>query len=88
VVNRCRHDIVRDMLETIIELEYEGRSTLTRIARETGQPVDRAKRRLQRLEERGLVYYDAGEKTYHTTANAYAWLELYRQLNTLMGDPS
>ncbi len=66
-----------------------GYCPLTRAARSTNLPVDRAKTTMEFLCERGLlaVEEDEGQRLYRATVRGSQYLELYKRLIGLVGMP-
>lgn len=77
VRNRCRIDIVADVLYSVVE---EGSSRISRIASMANLPLDRARPLVEDLVEKGLLTYRVEESVYEATDRAYEWLSLYRFL--------
>ncbi|MCE4613160.1 MAG: winged helix-turn-helix domain-containing protein [Desulfurococcales archaeon] len=78
---RCRHDIIADILKTAL-----APARISQIAFKANLPLDRARRHVERLVERGLLAYNPMEGTYSATELAYEWLALYEKLR-LLYDP-
>ena len=85
-LKRTRYDTYADLIRVIA---HRGHCTLSRAARSTNLPVDRAKKALQYLCGRGLLNEreDNGRKGYRVTARGYTYLELYKQIRTFVGAP-
>ncbi|MEB3772218.1 MAG: hypothetical protein GSR82_00900 [Desulfurococcales archaeon] len=78
-MNRCRHDIIASILESVAEEPLR----LSRIALESNLPYDRAKRIVTDLVNHGLLIYDPETRTYTPTELGYQWLGIYRELENL-----
>ena len=85
-LKRTRFDIYAMLIRVMI---IHGYCPLTRAARSTNLPVDRAKSTIQFLVERGLVAeeVDDGHRLYRVTVRGNQYLELYKRLVSLVGMP-
>lgn len=83
---RTRYDIYAMLIRIII---IHGYCPLTRAARSTNLPVDRAKTTLQFLEERGLVEVteEDGRRLFRVTVRGRQYLEMYKRMITFVGMP-
>ncbi|MEM2143012.1 MAG: winged helix-turn-helix domain-containing protein [Candidatus Thorarchaeota archaeon] len=83
---RSRYDIYAEIIRVI---SIYGHCPLTRAARSTNLPVDRAKESIGHLVERGLLEEDddEGRKVYKVTVRGHQYLELYRRIASLVGMP-
>lgn len=83
---RTRYDIYA-MLIRIIKIH--GYCPLTRAARSTNLPVDRAKTTLEFLEDRGLVEVveEDNRRLFHITVRGNQYLEMYKRLIGFVGMP-
>lgn len=83
---RTRYDIFAEILRVVY---IWGLCPLTRAARSTNMPVDRAKESITELCERGLLEEDEDEsmRVYKVTVRGHQYLELYKRLATLVGMP-
>ncbi|MHA1771890.1 MAG: winged helix-turn-helix domain-containing protein [Candidatus Thorarchaeota archaeon] len=86
LLKRTRYDIYAEILRVIY---IYGECPLTRAARSTNMPVDRAKVIINHLLERGLLEEDAeeGRRLYKVTVQGHQYLELYKRIATLVGVP-
>ncbi|MHA1248174.1 MAG: winged helix-turn-helix domain-containing protein [Candidatus Thorarchaeota archaeon] len=86
VLKRTRYDIYAEILRVVYIYGY---CPLTRAARSTNMPVDRAKTAIEHLVERGLLDEEEedGRRVYKVTVRGHQYLELYRRLATLVGMP-
>jgi predicted transcriptional regulator len=86
-LKRTRYDTYADILRVIA---HRGHCTLSRAARSSNLPVDRAKKILTYLCDRGLLTKSMTEDhtVYRATARGFTYLELYKQIRTLVGAPS
>ncbi|MEM0135690.1 MAG: hypothetical protein QXU18_10795 [Thermoplasmatales archaeon] len=81
-MNRCRHDIVDNLLNA---LSIEPKK-ITSLCISGGIPVDRGKEIMSNLEKFGLVVqvdYE-GEKEYKLTDRGYEWIGLYKLLRRVL----
>lgn len=85
-MKRTRYDIYAELIRVI---SIYGYCPLTRAARSTNQPVDRAKETILTLVERGLLEEDDddGQTVYKVTVRGHQYLELYKRLAGLVGIP-
>ena len=83
---RTRYDIYAELLRVIYIYGY---CPLTRAARSTNMPVDRAKESITELLERGLLEdeNDDGMIVYKVTVRGHQYLELYKRMAGLVGIP-
>ncbi len=83
-VRRTFYDVYADILNF---LTRAGSSRITQIARYSNLPVDRAKKILKEMAEKGLIkeYSEEGRVTYTVTAKGYMYLELYGRLKKIVG---
>lgn len=83
---RTRYDIYAEILRVIY---IWGLCPLTRAARSTNMPVDRAKESIGELVERGLLEEedDDGLRVYKVTVRGHQYLELYKRMASLVGIP-
>jgi predicted transcriptional regulator len=83
---RTRYDIYAELLRVIY---IWGECPLTRAARSTNMPVDRAKESITELVERGLLEDedDEGMTVFKVTVRGHQYLELYKRLAGLVGIP-
>ncbi|MFW9831581.1 MAG: winged helix-turn-helix domain-containing protein [Candidatus Thorarchaeota archaeon] len=83
---RTRYDIYAMLIRIII---IHGYCPLTRAARSTNLPVDRAKTTMAFLEERGLVEVveEAGRNLFRVTVRGRQYLELYKRMISFVGMP-
>ncbi len=86
LLKRSRYDIYAEIIRVI---QIYGHCPLTRVARSTNQPVDRAKETIGYLVERGLLEedMDEGHRVYSLTVRGHQYLELYKRLAMLVGVP-
>jgi len=79
--NRCRHDIVKSMLEACRE-----EMCVTEICRRAGLPVDRGRRIVNQLLRYGLLIelQEGGRKRYKITPRGYEWLGIYERLEEVL----
>ena len=83
---RTRYDIYAELLRVIYIWGY---CPLTRAARSTNMPVDRAKESITELVDRGLLEEDDddGMTVFKVTVRGHQYLELYKRLAGLVGIP-
>ncbi|MCK5264283.1 MAG: hypothetical protein KAR03_01645 [Candidatus Thorarchaeota archaeon] len=83
---RTRYDIYAELLRVIY---IWGFCPLTRAARSTNMPVDRAKESIGELCKRGLLEEDDddGMRVYKVTTRGHQYLELYKRMAGLVGIP-
>ncbi len=83
---RTRYDIYAELLRVVYIWGY---CPLTRAARSTNMPVDRAKESISELCGRGLLEEDddEGKRVYKVTVRGHQYLELYKRLAGLVGIP-
>ena len=83
---RTRYDIYAELLRVIY---IWGFCPLTRAARSTNMPVDRAKDSIGELCKRGLLEEDddEGMRVYKVTTRGHQYLELYKRMAGLVGIP-
>ena len=83
---RTRYDIYAEILRVIYIYGY---CPLTRAARSTNMPVDRAKESITELMDRGLLEDedDEGMTVYKITVRGHQYLELYKRMAGLVGIP-
>jgi predicted transcriptional regulator len=83
---RTRYDIYAELLRVVY---IWGFCPLTRAARSTNMPVDRAKESIGELCERGLLEEDddEGMRVYKVTVRGHQYLELYKRMAGLVGIP-
>ncbi len=83
---RTRYDIYAELLRVIY---IWGFCPLTRAARSTNMPVDRAKDSIGELCKRGLLEEDddEGMRVYKVTVRGHQYLELYKRMAGLVGIP-
>lgn len=83
---RTRYDIYAELLRVIY---IWGFCPLTRAARSTNMPVDRAKESITELVGRGLLEEDDddGMRVYKVTVRGHQYLELYKRMAGLVGIP-
>ncbi len=79
--NRCRHDIVRSVLEACRE-----EAGITEICRKAGLPVDRGRRIVDRLLRYGLLVelQEGKMRRYRITPRGYEWLGIYESLEEVL----
>ncbi len=77
-MNRCRHDIINDMLGAI----STDSMRITGLCMAGNIPVDRGKEIICSLEKFGLMFHseESGEIEYRITDRGYQWLGLYRMI--------
>jgi len=80
VRNRCRIDIIADILRSVVE---NGPLLISEIAVRANLPLDRARPLVGSLVERGLLHYQPEERLYEATDRAYEWLALYDMLKNI-----
>ena len=80
---RSRYDIYADVLDAV---RRHGPCTITMISYGARLPVDRAKRVVKRLEERGFLRSELmrGRKHYVLTARGAEFLKLYKRLREML----
>jgi predicted transcriptional regulator len=85
-LKRTRYDIYAMLIRIIV---IHGYCPLTRAARSTNLPVDRAKTTLQFLEDRGLVEVieEDNRRLFRVTTRGRQFLEMYKRLITFVGMP-
>ena len=85
-LKRTRYDIYAEIIRVIYIYGY---CPLTRAARSTNMPVDRAKETIGELVERGLLVEDEedGKRVYKVTVRGNQYLELYKRMAGLVGIP-
>ena len=85
-LKRTRYDIYAELIRVIYIYGY---CPLTRAARSTNMPVDRAKQTINELLERGLLEQDddEGKRVYKVTVRGHQYLELYKRMAGLVGIP-
>jgi len=85
-LKRTRYDIYAELIRVIY---IYGHCPLTRAARSTNMPVDRAKTSLTELLDRGLLddEDDDGRRVYKVTVRGHQYLELYKRMAGLVGIP-
>ncbi len=85
-IRRTRYDIYADILRIVLVYGY---CPLTRAARSTNMPVDRAKTAIDHLLEYGLLEEDEeeGRRVFRLTTRGHEYLEIYQRLITLVGAP-
>lgn len=85
-IKRTRYDIFAEIIRVIYIYGY---CPLTRAARSTNMPVDRAKETITELCERGLLEEDdeEGQRVYSVTVRGHQYLELYKRMAGLVGIP-
>ncbi|MFO7836956.1 MAG: winged helix-turn-helix domain-containing protein [Candidatus Thorarchaeota archaeon] len=83
---RTRYDIYAELIRVIY---IYGHCPLTRAARSTNMPVDRAKDSINMLCNRGLLERedDEGQILYTVTVRGHQYLELYKRMAKLVGMP-
>jgi predicted transcriptional regulator len=86
IYKRTRYDIYAMLIRIIV---IHGYCPLTRAARSTNLPVDRAKTTLEFLEERGLVEVveEDGRRLFRVTVRGNQYLEIYKRLIGFVGMP-
>jgi predicted transcriptional regulator len=85
-VKRTRYDIYAELIRVI---QVYGYCPLTRAARSTNMPVDRAKDSILELVDRGLLQSedDEGSILYSVTVRGHQYLEIYKRMAGLVGIP-
>jgi predicted transcriptional regulator len=85
-IKRTRYDIYAEIIRVIMIYGY---CPLTRAARSTNMPVDRAKESITELVERGLLEEedDEGSRVYRVAVRGHQYLELYKRMAGLVGIP-
>ena len=85
-LKRTRYDIYAELIRVIY---IYGHCPLTRAARSTNMPVDRAKESIGELLERGLLEEDdeEGRRVYIVSVRGHQYLELYKRIAGLVGIP-
>ncbi|MHA2601188.1 MAG: winged helix-turn-helix domain-containing protein [Candidatus Thorarchaeota archaeon SMTZ1-83] len=85
-IKRTRYDIYAEIIRVIY---IYGFCPLTRAARSTNMPVDRAKESITELLGRGLLQEDEeeGMRVYSVTVRGHQYLELYKRMASLVGIP-
>ena len=85
-VKRTRYDIYAEIIRVILIYGY---CPLTRAARSTNMPVDRAKDSILELVDRGLLQQDddEGSIVYSVTVRGHQYLEIYKRMAGLVGVP-
>jgi predicted transcriptional regulator len=85
-IKRTRYDIYAELIRVIYIYGY---CPLTRAARSTNMPVDRAKQTIGELCERGLLEEEEedGNRLYKVTVRGHQYLELYKRIAALVGMP-
>ncbi|MFW9935540.1 MAG: winged helix-turn-helix domain-containing protein [Candidatus Thorarchaeota archaeon] len=85
-LKRTRYDIYAMLIRIIV---IHGYCPLTRAARSTNLPVDRAKTTLQFLEDRGLVEVldEDNRRLFRVTTRGRQFLEMYKRMITFVGMP-
>lgn len=83
---RTRYDIYAEIVRVIFIYGY---CPLTRAARSTNMPVDRAKETIIELVDSGLLAQDDdnGSILYSVTVRGHQYLELYKRMAGLVGIP-
>jgi predicted transcriptional regulator len=83
---RTRYDIFAEIIRVIYIYGY---CPLTRAARSTNMPVDRAKDTILELVDAGLLEqeHDNGSTLYVVTVRGHQYLELYKRMAGLVGIP-
>jgi len=86
LMKRTRYDIFAEIIRVIYVYGY---CPLTRAARSTNMPVDRAKEAIDYLCKRGLLETedDEGKRVYKVTVRGNQYLELYKRMAGLVGIP-
>ncbi len=79
--NRCRHDIVRSVLEACRE-----ELGITEVCRRAGLPVDRGRRMVNLLLRYGLLVelQKGRRRRYRITPRGYEWLGTYERLEEVL----
>lgn len=85
-IKRTRYDIYAELIRVIYIYGY---CPLTRAARSTNMPVDRAKESITELVESGLLEEDEedGRRVFKVTVLGHQYLELYKRMAGLVGIP-
>ncbi|TET07247.1 MAG: hypothetical protein E3J86_13745 [Candidatus Thorarchaeota archaeon] len=85
-LKRTRYDIYAELIRVIY---VWGECPLTRAARSTNMPVDRAKESITELVDRGLLEQDDddGMRVFKVTVRGHQYLELYKRMAGLVGIP-
>ncbi len=85
-LKRTRYDIYAELLRVIF---IWTSCPLTRAARSTNMPVDRAKESITELVGRGLLEEDDddGMRVFKVTVRGHQYLELYKRMAGLVGIP-
>ena len=85
-IKRTRYDIYAELIRVIYIYGY---CPLTRAARSTNMPVDRAKATIGELLERGLLEEEEedGSRFYKVTVRGHQYLELYKRIAAMVGMP-
>ncbi len=85
-LKRSRYDIYAEIIRVI---QIYGYCPLTKVARSTNLPVDRAKETIEYMVERGLLEeeLDDGHRVYRLTVRGNQYLELYKRIAALVGIP-
>lgn len=85
-LKRTRYDIYAMLIRVIV---IHGYCPLTRAARSTNLPVDRAKKIIVFMCERGLLAEDEedGKRMFRVTVRGNQYLELYKRIAGLVGMP-
>ena len=83
---RTRYDIFAEIIRVIFIYGY---CPLTRAARSTNMPVDRAKDTILELVDAGLLEQEDenGSTLYAVTVRGHQYLELYKRMAGLVGIP-
>jgi len=86
IYKRTRYDIYAMLIRIIV---IHGYCPLTRAARSTNLPVDRAKTILGFLEERGLVEVveEDNRRLFRVTVRGRQYLEMYKRMIGFVGMP-
>lgn len=85
-LKRTRYDIYAMLIRVII---IHGYCPLTRAARSTNLPVDRAKETMEFLLDRGLVEVEEeeGRRLFRVTVRGRQYLEMYKRMISFVGMP-
>jgi predicted transcriptional regulator len=85
-LKRSRYDIFAMLIRVVM---IHGYCPLTRAARATNLPVDRAKKIIEILRDRGLLEEAKEEehRAFRVTVRGSQYLELYKRLVALVGAP-
>ena len=85
-LKRTRYDTYADLIRVI---SHRGHCSLSRAARSSNLPVDRAKKVINYLCGRGLLVEGVEDDRpgFRATARGYTYLELLKQIRTLVGAP-